>query len=127
MVLKMPGQLIVALCLKTQMISKCILLIGLSIMGKEFVLSFALFVLLLVLRIIFIWGNFATCFFQSNDKCVYAFNTNIFVSNVAYYYFFTQSYYFLLKQHMTYLFYRFTQQIIFFYLDNCYIINTNLR
>ena len=27
---------------------------------------------------------------------------------------------------MTYLFYRFTQQIIFFYLVNCYIININL-
>ena len=43
-------------------------LIVLSIMGKEFFLSFVLFVLLFVLRIIFFWGNFATCFFQSNHK-----------------------------------------------------------
>ena len=42
-------------------------------MGKEFVLLFVFFVLLLVLRVIFFWGNFATCFFQSDDKWEYAF------------------------------------------------------
>ena len=32
-----------------------------------------------VLGVIFIWGNFISCYFQSNDKWVYAFNRNIFV------------------------------------------------
>ena len=41
---------------------------GLGIMGKEFALLLVLFVLLFVLRVIFVLGNFATCFFQSNTK-----------------------------------------------------------
>ena len=28
--------------------------------------------------VIFNWGNFTSCFFQSNDKWVYAFNRNFF-------------------------------------------------
>ena len=35
-------------------------------------------VVLFVRGVIFNWGNFASCFFQSNDKWVYAFNRNIF-------------------------------------------------
>ena len=56
-------------------------LIGLSIMGKEFVLSFVLFALLFVLKVILFLENLVTCFFQSNNKREYAFNTNIFISN----------------------------------------------
>ena len=48
-------------------------------MGKEFVLWFVLFVLLYALGVIFISGNFTSCFFRSNDKWVYAFNRNIFI------------------------------------------------
>ena len=47
-------------------------------MGKEFVLWFVLFVLLFALGVIFNWGNCTSCFFQSNDKWVYAFNRNIY-------------------------------------------------
>ena len=39
-------------------------------MGKEFTLWFALFVLLFVVRVIFIWSNFEPCFIQSTDGWV---------------------------------------------------------
>ena len=41
--------------------------------------GFFIVVVLFVLGIIFIWGNFTSCFFQSNDKWVYAFNKKSFV------------------------------------------------
>ena len=40
--------------------------------------GFFIVVVLFVLGVIFIWGNFTSCFFQSNDKWVYAFNRNIY-------------------------------------------------
>ena len=62
----------VLLCLKTQMISQAYIMVNwLKHYGKRI----RSFVLLFVLRVTFISGNFATCFFQSNDKWVYAFNT----------------------------------------------------
>ena len=64
-------------------------------MGKEFVLSFVLFLLVFDLRVTFFWGNFATCFFKSNDKWEDLFNTFLF------HYFFTQAIFFLVQQHMT--------------------------
>ena len=95
MVLNMSKRSMVVPCLKMEIISKAyIMLICLSIMGKEFVLLFLLFVMLFVLWVIVLCGNFATCFFQSNDKWEYAFNTNIFISNFTFYYFLTQSYFF---------------------------------
>ena len=57
-------------------------------MGKEFVLSFVLFLLVFDLRVTFFWGNFATCFFKSNDKWEDLFNTFLF------HYFFTQAIFF---------------------------------
>ena len=41
--------------------------------------DFFIVAVLLVLGAIFIWGNFTSCFFQSNDKWVYPFNGNIFI------------------------------------------------
>ena len=35
--------------------------------------------MLFVRGVIFIWGNFTSCFFQSNDKWVHALNRNIFI------------------------------------------------
>ena len=52
--------------------------------------GFFIVVVLFVLGVIFIRGNFTSCFSQSNDKWVYAFNRNIFLSSsFTYYYFFT--------------------------------------
>ena len=72
-------------------------------MGIEFVLSFILFMMSFVLRVLYLCGNFATCFFLSNDKWEYTFNTNIFISNFTFYYFLTQSYFFLLEQPTYYI------------------------
>ena len=97
-----------------------------SIMGKETVLSFVLNVLLFVLKVIFFRGNFVTCFLQSHDKWEYSFNRNIFISDFKCYYVFSQSNFFLLQQRTTYLLYRFTQKIVFFYLGNCYITHQSM-
>ena len=52
--------------------------------------GFFIVVVLFVLGVIFIRGNFTSCFSQSNDKWVYVFNRNIFLSSsFTYYYFFT--------------------------------------
>ena len=74
-------------------------LIGLSIMGKEFILSLVLFVMLFLIRVIFLYDNFVTSFFQSNDKWEFAFNTNIFISNFTFYYFFTESHFSLTRSY----------------------------
>ena len=95
-------------------------------MGIEFVLSFILFMMRFVLRVIFLCGNFATCFFQSNDKWEYTLNTNIFISNFTFYYFLRQSYFFSSNnQHIIYLFDRFTKQL-FSFLSYSSEININL-
>ena len=110
--------------LKMEIISQVYVRVDLSIMGKEIVLSFILCVLLFVLRVVFFWGNFATCFLQSminrNTPLI-----RIFLFQILLYYVVTQTYFFLLQQHTTYLFYRFTQRVIFYYLDNCHINNIN--
>ena len=68
--------------------------------GKEIVLLFVLFVLLFILRVLFFWGNFATCFFfRFNDKWEHGFNTNIFISDFKFYYVSTQSYFFSYNNH----------------------------
>ena len=36
-------------------------------------------IVLFILVVFFLWGNFTSFFFQSNDKWVYAFNRNIFI------------------------------------------------
>ena len=90
MVLNMSGRLMVASCLTMEMTSQVYIMVNwLRHYGKILHLSFVLFVLLFVLRVIFFWGNFATCFFQSDDKWEYTFNTDIFISDFTYYYFFT--------------------------------------
>ena len=50
--------------------------------GKEITeekIGLFIVVVLLVRGVIFKWGNFTPCFFQSNDKWVYSFNRNIFI------------------------------------------------
>ena len=117
----------VALYLKMVMISQVSsMVMVLSIMGRENILSFVINLFVFVLKVIFVWGILYLIFLQSDAKWKYAFNTNIFISGFIFYHFVTQSCFFLLKQHEAYLFYKFTQQIIFFYLDNCCIININL-
>ena len=93
-------------------------------MGKEFVLWFVLFVLLFALGVIFIWGNFTSCFFQSNDKWVYAFNRNIFIFKFYILLLFYIKIFFPLATTYDILFYRFTQFILFIYL---FFINVNQR
>ena len=73
-------------------------------MEKEFILLFMLFMMLFILRVIFLCGNFATCFFQSNDKWKYTFNTNIFISNFTFFTFGHKLFFFLLQQYITYPF-----------------------
>ena len=68
-------------------------------MVKEFAFLFVLFMLLFLLKVTFFWDNFATYFFQSNDKWEYTFNANNFVLDFTFYNFFTQSYCFFLQQH----------------------------
>ena len=120
----MSEQLMVALYLKMVMISQVSsMVMVLSIVGRENILSFVMNLFVYVLKVIFVWGILYLVFLQSAAKWKYAFNTNIFISGFIFYHFVTQSYFFLLKQHEAYLFYKFTQQIIFFYLDNCCIIN----
>ena len=41
--------------------------------------GFFIVVTLFVFGVIFIWGSFTSCFFQSNDKWTNAFNRNIFI------------------------------------------------
>ena len=68
--------------------------------GKEIVLLFVLFVLLFILRVIFFWGNFATCFFfdlmiNGNTDLIQIF----FISDFKFYYVSTQSYFFSYNNH----------------------------
>ena len=95
-------------------------------MGKEFVLWFMLFVLLFALGVIFIRGNCTSCFFQSNDKWVYAFNRNIFVFKFYLISFFYVKTFFSLTATYDIPFLQ-IHTTIYFLLVSCYIINVNQR
>ena len=55
-------------------------------------------------RVIFIWGNFTSYFFQSNDKWVYAFKRNIFIFKFYILLLFYIKIFFFLQQNMTCIF-----------------------
>ena len=83
-------------------------------------------VVLFVCGVIFNWGNFASCFFQSIDKWIYDFNRNIFIFKfdiLLFFYikiplFLTTTYDIsFLQIHTT----------IYFLVVSCYIINANQR
>ena len=93
-------------------------------MGKEFVLWFVLFVLLFAVGVIFIWGNFTSCFFQSNDKWVNAFNRNIFIFKFYISLFFYRNIFFSLTTIYDIPFLQ-IQTTIYFLLLSCYIINVS--
>ena len=76
--------------------------------------GFVIVVELFALGVIFIWGNFTFCFFQSNNRWVYVFNRNIFIFKFYILLFFYIKIFFSLTTTYAYLFYRFTQQFIFF-------------
>ena len=76
MILNKSGQVMVVSCLKIEITIQAYIMVNwLKRYGKKiFVLSFLLFVLVFVLRVVFFWRNFET-------YLIYAFNTNIFISN----------------------------------------------
>ena len=92
-------------------------------MGKEFVFLFVLFMLLFVLKVTFFWDNFATYFFQSNGNTTLM---QIILYQILHFIIFLHKVIVFSYNNIDIPFYRFPQQIIFLYLDNCYIININL-
>ena len=88
--------------------------------------GFFIVVVLFVLGIIFIWGNFTSCFFQSNDKWVYAFNRNIFIFKFYILLFFYIKKFFSLTTTYDIPFLQ-IHTTIYFLLVSCYIINVNQR
>ena len=93
-------------------------------MEKEFGLWFVLFVLLFALGVIFIWGNFTSSFFQSNDQWVYAFNRNIFIFKFYILLFFCINIFFSLTAAYDIPFLQ-IHTTIYFLLVSSYIINVN--
>ena len=77
-------------------------------------------------RVIFIWGNFTSYFFQSNDKWVYAFNRNIFIFKFYILLFFYIKKLFSLTTTYDIPFLQ-IHTTIYFLLVSCYIINVNQR
>ena len=81
---------------------------------------------LFVREVIFNWGNFASCFFQSNDKWVYAFNRNVFIFKFYILLFFYIKILFSLTAAYGITFLQ-IHTTIYFLLVSCYIINVNQR
>ena len=88
--------------------------------------GFFIVVVLIVLGVIFIWGNFTSCFFQSYDKWVYAFNRNIFIFKFYILLFFYIKKLFSLTTTYDIPFLQ-IHTTIYFLLVSCYIINVNQR
>ena len=70
----------------------------------------------------FSWGNFTSCFFQSNDKWVHAFNRNIFIFKFYILLFFLNKDIFTTTYDIPFLQIHTT---IYFLFVSCYIINCN--
>ena len=84
--------------LKMEMINQAYIMVNwLKHYGKRSHSFVCVIRVVIFFRVIFFWDNFATSFFQSNNKCKYAFNANIFISDFTFYFVFTQSYFFLLQ------------------------------
>ena len=81
-------------------------------------------VVLFVRGVIFNWGNFTSCFFQSNDKWGHASNRNIFIFKFYILLFFLHKDIFTTTYDIPFLQIHTT---IYFLLVSCYIINVNQR
>ena len=79
---------------------------------------------LLVLGAIFIWVNFTSCFFQSNDKWVYPFDRNIFIFKFYILLLFYIRIFFSLTTTYDIPFLQ-IHTTIYFLLVSCYITNVN--
>ena len=84
-------------------------------------------IVLFVRGVIFNWGSFTSCFFQSNNKWVYAFNRNIFIFKFYISLRFYIKILFSLTTTYDIPFCRFTLIHIYFHSVSCYIINVNQR
>ena len=89
-------------------------------------IGFFIVLVLFVRGVIFIWGNFTSCFFQSNDKWVYAFNRNIFIFKFYVLLFFYIKILFSLTTTYEIPFLQ-IHTTIYFILVSCYTINVNQR
>ena len=125
MVLKMSDRLMVVSCLKTQMISQAYIIINwLKHYGKRICSLVYVIRVVICSWVIFIRGNCTSCFFQSNDKWVYAFNRNIFVFKFYLISFFYIKTLFSLTTTYDIPFLQ-IHTTIYFLLVSCYIINVN--
>ena len=88
--------------------------------------DFFIVAVLLVLGAIFIWVNFTSCFFQSNDKWVYPFDRNIFIFKFYILLLFYIRIFFSLTTTYDIPFLQ-IHTTIYFLLVSCYIINVNQR
>ena len=88
--------------------------------------GFSIVLVLFVRGVIFIWGNFTSFFFQSNDKWVYTFNGNIFIFKFYMLLFFYIKILFSLTTTYDIPFLQIHTTVCFL-LVSCYIINANQR
>ena len=89
-------------------------------------IAFFIVLVLFVRGVIFLWGNFTSCFFQSNDKWVYTFNRNIFIFKFYILLFFYIKKLFSLTTTYDIPFLQ-IHTTIYFLLVSCYIVSVNQR